>query len=421
MFESRGELLEQISLGEDSFLELKEVRIVGDKVGGPTQNDLADELAAFANTRGGVLLLGIHDKSRDVIGIPLDQLDVSEALVRQACEDSMKPPAAPVIKRMRLPDNAGVEHAIIRVDMPKSAFVHQSPGGYFHRIGASKRPIPPDQLARLFEHRSQARVIRFDSTPVLQATLDDLDENMWRRFVPLDSVDTPEILLSKLAMAKQDESGIWRPTVAGLLVASRDPQEFLSNAFIQAVAYRGTEISPRSRTAYQLDARDITGPLDQQIFVTCDFVRRNMRISATKNMEGGRIDIPQFDILAIFEAVANAVAHRDYSMSGSKIRLRIFEDRLELYSPGMLVNTMTTDTLPYRQSARNETISGLLARCPVERESIRSHRAFIMERRGEGVPIILSRSEQLSGIRPSYRLIDDSELVLTIHAPADCR
>ena len=143
-----------------------------------------------------------------------------------------------------------------------------------------------------------------------------------------------------------------------------------------------------------------------------------MQVAARKGSAGGREDRPQFDMLAVFEAVANAAAHRDYSMAGSKVRLRVFDDRLELYTPGLLVNTMTPESLPYRQAARNEAITSLLARCPVETDAFEVHRTHIMDKRGEGVPIILSRSEALSGKVPEYRLIDESELLLTIHAAA---
>ena len=141
-----------------------------------------------------------------------------------------------------------------------------------------------------------------------------------------------------------------------------------------------------------------------------------MLVAARKGAAGGREDIPQFDPLAVFEAMTNAVAHRDYSMAGSKVRLRLFDNRLELYSPGALVNTMTPDSLAFRQSTRNEAVASLLARCPVSDDEIRGYRTRIMEKRGEGVPIILERSEKLAGKPPAYRLIDDAELLLTIHA-----
>lgn len=416
MLASRSELLEKVRLGEDSFLELKEVRFADGRVRGPDQNQLADELAAFANSNGGVLLLGVEDASREVVGIPIDLLDAVEALLRQACEQSVKPPLAPIIERMTLPDFAGEERAVLRVETTRSLFVHQSPGGYLYRVGSSKRPMPPDYLARLFEQRSQSRLIRFDETPVLRASLADLDESLWRRFVPSHSEESSEILLGKLAMAAQDETGQWRPTVAGLLMGSHMAHRHLPGAFIQAVAYQGNSVLPETETAYQQDAQDITGPLDQQIVAACAFVRKNMQLAAFKRNAGGREDRPQFDMLAVFEAVTNAVAHRDYSIAGSKVRLRLFSDRLELYSPGMLPNTMTPESLPFRQAARNEALTSLLARCPIEDEGLSSHRRYIMDKRGEGVPIILARSEQLSGKRPVYQMKDDSELLLTIYA-----
>jgi len=419
MLTTRDQLIEKIRLGEDSFLELKELRLSEGKLRGPSQEDLADELAAFANSSGGVLLLGVADVPREVVGIPLDKLDAAEALMRQACSDAIKPPLAPIIERMTLPDSRGAEQPVIRVEVRRSLFVHQSPSGYMQRVGSSKRPLAPDQLARLFQQRSQSRLIRFDETPVAGASLADLDDALWRRFAPAQSLDAPEILLGKLGMVARGEGpdAVWQPTVAGLLMGSAAPQRFLSGAFIQAVAYRGTAVVENDATRlYQLDTRDITGPLDRQIFEACAFVRKNMKVAGFKRPEGGRIDIPQFEMRAVFEAVTNAVAHRDYSLLGSKIRLRLFADRLEIYSPGMLPNTMTPESLPFRQAARNETLTSLLARCPVEDDTLTVHRQHIMDKRGEGVSIILDESEHLSGKRPEYRLYDESEVLLTIYS-----
>ena len=417
---SRSELIEKIRLGEDSFLELKEVRFAGSKIRGPEQNELADELAAFANAHGGVLILGVHDKTREITGIPLERLDVVESLARQACEDSIKPPLAPIIERLTLPVADGIEQPVVRVVVERSLFVHLSPGGYLHRVGSSKRPIPPDYLARLFQQRSQSRLIRFDETPVPQVRLDTLQETLWQRFAPRQSQDRPETLLSKLGMAAQDEEGGWRPTVSGILMASNDPRRYLPNAFIQAVAYRGKTVTPEgSGYLYQLDAKELTGPLDVQAIEACRFVSRNMKVAAMKSI--GRRDFPQYDLVAVFEAVVNAVAHRDYSIHGAKVRLRLFADRLELYSPGGLPNTLEPESLPYRQMARNETLTSLLARCPIPADVdwIETTRTTFMDRRGEGVPIILARSEALSGRLPEYRVIDQSELLLTIYAAGE--
>ena len=162
----------------------------------------------------------------------------------------------------------------------------------------------------------------------------------------------------------------------------------------------------------------MVGPLDRQIEDACHFVVKNMRVAAFKYM--GRVDRPQFDMAAVFEAIVNAVAHRDYSIYSSKIRLRMFEDRLELYSPGSLPNYMTMESLPYLQSTRNNVITSLLAKCPVpDQPWMTTDRRTMMDRRGEGVPIILSNSERLSGRLPEYRLFNDRELMLTIYAPED--
>jgi predicted HTH transcriptional regulator len=213
-----------------------------------------------------------------------------------------------------------------------------------------------------------------------------------------------------MKLIAKDEDDAMRATVSGILMASDEPESFMSIAFIQAVCYRGTE----RNGAYQLDAKDITGPLDTQIRDACKFVERNMRVFAIK--APNRIETPQFSMNAVFEAVVNAVAHRDYSVYGSKIRLHLFADRLEIFSPGSIPNTMTIESISERQSTRNELITSLLARCPMNVDAIGSQRNFIMDKRGEGVPIIITASEKLSGRKPVYRLLDDAELMLTIFA-----
>lgn len=414
MFNNVADLLEKIRLSEDSFLELKEVRFAGQRVNAPHRDALADELAAFANGRGGVCVLGVDD-SREVIGVPLDRLDLVEDFVRQLCLDNISPPLAPVIERLTLPSSIGEQLPLLKVDVSGSLFVHRSPGGYFHRVGRAKREMAPDYLARLFQQRSQARIIRFDEQPVPGATLDDLVAPLWQRFASARIQDTRDVLLDKLAMARSDTDGTVRPTIAGVLMASPDPRRWLPNAFIQAVAYRGTDVLPQGAAAYQLDAQDISGPLDVQVLAACHFVKKNMQVFASK--QEGRHDLPQYDLTAVFEAVVNAVAHRDYSIHGAKIRLRIFADRLELYSPGAIPNTMTVDSLPYRQAARNEAVTSLLAKCTVpDGDQGFTGRSAMMDKRGEGVPIILDSSERLSGKRPVFSLVDESELVLVIPA-----
>ena len=410
MDQNIGDLLKHIALGEDSVLELKSVELKGSKVVGPHRDGMADELAAMANTASGVIVLGVDDTTREIRGIPLDKLDIVEGWLRSICNDSIDPPLDCVIRKLSVPDEQGVERAILRIDVPRSLFVHKSPNGYFRRIGSSRREMKPEVLARLFQQRSQARLIRFDEQIVPGTTVADLNPKLYNRFRTVISPRADLEFLEKMQLVARDEDGALRATVSGVLMAADEPESFLASAFIQAICYRGTE----RNAARQLDAKDITGPLDVQIRDACKFVERNSRVFAVK--APNRIETPQFSMNAVFEAVVNAVAHRDYSIYGSKIRLHLFADRLELFSPGTIPNTMTIDSISERQSARNELISSLLARCPMNVDANGSQRNFIMDKRGEGVPIILAESERLSGKRPEYRLLDDAEVKLTIFA-----
>lgn len=419
MFDTPEALLEKIRLGEDQWLELKTMVFAGEKVKGPDRRDVADELAAFANASGGVFVLGVDDNTREVMGIPFERLDVAEKFAYELVRDLIKPPLFPRIERLILPATDGQSRPVIRIDVPRSLFVHQSPGGYFHRVGSTKRQMDTEYLLRLGQQRSQARLIRFDEQVVSDASLSELDPSLIDRLRTPQTDDDLGTFLRKLAMAREDDRGELRPSVAGVLMASQHPERWLKHAFIQAVAYRGEGVSGAADVrGYQLDAKDIVGPLDAQVAEACRFVARNMRVEGVKTV--GRRDVPQFDMTAVFEALVNAVAHRDYSMYGSKIRLRMFANRLEIYSPGALANTQTIDSLEQRQSTRNETITSLLAKCPVPSDisGLETTRSTLMDRRGEGVPLILNRSERLSGRRPVYELPDQSELKLTIFAAA---
>lgn len=417
MFDTPERLLDKIRLGEDSVLECKALVFADGRVKGPGRDEMADELAAFANARGGVLVLGVDDRTRDIVGIPPDRLDAAERFVQELIQDLIRPPLLVSIEKLELPGPDGRPRAVIKVDVPRSLFVHQSPGGYFHRVGSSKRRMETEYLIRLGQQRSQARLIRFDEQVVPGATLGDLDPALVDRFRTPQTRDDRPTLLRKLGMAREGDDGTLRPSVAGVLMGAAHPEQWMRHAFIQAVAYRGESAPGVADTlGYQLDAKDITGPLDTQVTDACRFVARNMRVAATKTI--GRRDLPQYDLGAVFEAVVNAVVHRDYSMYGSQIRLRMFVDRLELYSPGGRANTMTVDSLPFRQASRNETMASLLAKCPVPADigGLDTQRSTLMDRRGQGVSIILERSERLSGRRPVYELPDESEVKLTIFA-----
>ena len=148
-----------------------------------------------------------------------------------------------------------------------------------------------------------------------------------------------------------------------------------------------------------------------QVREAFEFVRRNMRIGAAKHL--GREDVPQYSEKALFEALVNAVAHRDCSIAGSRIRLHMFTNRIELSVPGGLASTLTVDVLHLRQATRNPLVVSLLARCPSHPDVARQK---LMDQRGGGVPRIRKETQNLTGRLPEYSLIGDSELRLVLPA-----
>lgn len=396
MFDSLTELLEKIYLGEDATIEFKRAL--------PHRNSLADEIAAFANARGGVILIGVDDNG-EIIGVDRHALDTAEKTVIEICADSIEPIVLIFTEKLRIDDKN-----LLKIEVPRSLFVHKTANGYFMRQGSSKREMPTEQLARLFQTRSQARIIVFDEQFVPNTDKETLREPLYQRFLtegsPEDEMD--DLLLKRHLLVKDGEQN--RASVAGMLMCHEKPDDYLYNSFIQAVHYLSTEKDAN----YQLDAKDFKGPLDQQIIDAFKFVQKYTAVAARKVI--GRIDYPEYSMRAVFEAIVNAVVHRDYSKTGSKIRLFMFDGRLELYSPGALANTVTVDNLRYSQATRNELLARLLSEIRLDDDMERLvKRKHFLERRGEGVGIILNESETLSGKTPIYEMFGE-ELRLTIFA-----
>lgn len=253
----------------------------------------------------------------------------------------------------------------------------------------------------------------FDAQPIPGTGFGSLDESLWKPMLSAEGATAPELALEKMGLLTNDENNTTRATVAGVLLCTRSPEEWLPNAYISATCYRCTD-----RASGQIDAQTITGPLNRQIAEAVAFTVRNMRVGAYK--DPARIDLPQYSEKALFEAIVNAVTHRDYTMQGSKIRLSMFADRIEINSPGGLPNNLTIESMDVRQSTRNEALTSMLGRMSVGNIRGSEDRQFFMERRGDGVPIIFRETKALSGELPQYQLIDGSDLVLRIPAaPTD--
>ena len=400
-------LWKQVALGEDTDLELKAVEFRGGKLSAPRRDPLADEVAAFGNAGGGRVVLGVTDDRRPQSLDP-SQLDALVGLVGEICTDSIKPPLNYSVFRVSAPEPAS--GGALVVEIPEGEAVHRSPGGYFRRQGDTKHQMDSAELRRLSYTRGQSDAASFDTQVVHGTGINSLRRKLWRQYVSSRVNDPAQVALAKLKFVKDDSHGALRATVGGVLLAAEDPREWLPNAWIQAVCYRGN----RQDASRQVDAREITGPLDQQIREALRFVVGNRRVAAYK--DPARTDVPQFSERAVFEAVVNAVVHRDYAVSGSRIRLFMFDDRLELYSPGGLCNSMTPDDLRTSQFTRNELLASRLGQCAIGDMPGTGGRQYFIERRGEGIAVIEDETFALAGQRAIFELVSERELKVVLPA-----
>ena len=403
---SVSQVLEIIRLGESTHVEFKAVHIKNKKIVVPHRDDISDEIAAFANSSGGTIVFGVSDKDREIIGI--DPADVSFLVddITEICHDSFKPPIVSIsIDSVTVPSADSDSKCVTYVQIGRSLWLHKSANGYFYRSGSRKSEMGQDQLLRIAQTRSQARIISFDEQAVPDTTKDTLSPDLYNRFIRESSV---EALAKRRLLVKSGDDH--SASVSGVLMCTNNPEEDIYNSFIQAVYYRS-----ESRDAnFQINALDCRGPLDQQILQAYKFVKQHNWVSAKK--ETWRQERPQYSMRSIFEAIVNAVVHRDYSLYGSKIRLFMYSDRIEIYSPGRLANSLTVDNLIENQVTRNEMLARLLSELAVEDDLTPTiNRSHFLERRGDGVRIIFSESERLSGKIPVYEIFGE-ELKLTIFA-----
>ena len=390
----------RLRLGEDGRWEFKQIEFRGNRPVGPNRDSLADELAAFANGNGGVLLCGVTDDGR-VQGMTRVQLDAVEQLVI-TCADSIRPAIEIDAVRVEVDDKA-----FLAVEVAAGYALHDSPGGSYRRSGSSKRRMGSDERLRLAQRRAQSRFLWFDEQPVPETGFGSLDQSLWKPLVSAQGAAAPDLALAKLGLLTDTADGPRRATVAGILLCSRSPEQWLPNACITATRYRGAD-----RASGQVDAQTIGGPLNRQIADAVAFAVRNMQVAAHK--DPARLDLPQYSERAIFEAVVNAVAHRDYSMRGSRIRLSLFSDRLEIQSPGTLPNSLTVENIADRQATRNEVLASVLGRMPAGDTRGSGDRRYFMERRGDGVPVILNETRGVSGKPAQFRVIAGADVLVVL-------
>lgn len=337
-----AEILEIIKQGESKFIEFKEEEVHPDS--------LAKTMVAFSNSEGGEIYIGIAD-DRTIKGI--SKKDIAEWVInisRTNCIPSVEP---------RIEKIDFTEKAILVVEIPRGIEPRKSKDGrYYIRVGSTNREASAFELARLFQRTT---LLNFDEKAISHARLNDIDLKkvneylQFRRQRTLDEskISIPQLLSNIGILSLQDDE--YFATVAGILVFGKEPQKYFRNAVIRTAYYPEDKISN-----HVIDQKEFGGTLPEQIEDAVAFVRKLMLLPSS--LQGiKRHEKPEYPIEAIREAIINAVAHRDYSITGSAVRLFMFRDRLEIYSPGGLPNTLTIESIKLKQFSRNQTIMSYLA------------------------------------------------------------
>lgn len=360
---NRTELLEIIKNGESSGVEFKRGTI--------DNRALAKEIVAFANLAGGRLFLGVEDDG-SISGITRPNL---EEWVMSACRDKIRPELIPYFEIIRDVE-PGKDVAVVLVDRGWSVhnLWHNNHRNYYIRVGSQSREASPEELERIFQQRG---AFRLEVRPISGTSLKDLDLRRLRDyFVRIRQQDVPgdeetgeweRLLLNTEIMVEVNHHKA--VTAAGLLLFGLNPNRFLPQAGIDAVAYPGKE---KDYTAKE--RRDLRGAMTMLHYANKKemmegglveeaiyFVRRNTNVKTYLEDGIRRKDRWDYPEEVVREAVVNALVHRDYLLSGTNIELSIYSDRLEITSPGRLPNGITPDRMRTGcRASRNQLIKDVM-------------------------------------------------------------
>lgn len=306
--------------------------------------------AAMANTDGGHVLFGVRDNGT-ILGVHIGA-QTRERVV-QAITDNTDPTLYPSVEYVDLDGKTVIVVTVTRSDNRP----HLVRGRAYRRVGAADVQMSRAEYERLLLQRRQ---VEFDRQFVGGVTYADLDEAKlaWyirqrteQRGVRAPATSPQETLVNLGALV--EEGGELVPTKGGLLFFGRDPQRFIPHSEVRIARFKGPTMG------HFIDSADLRGTLPEMIDEAERFIRRNTRVAA-KVVGFKRREIGEYPYEAVREAICNAVCHRDYFMDGSTVRIMIFDDRIEVNSPGPLPPGVTVENIDRKHVLRNKLIANYL-------------------------------------------------------------
>ena len=345
---NKTKLLELIANDENSRVEFKRDDCRPD--------ELAREMSALLNLEGGFILLGVED-DRQITGLARSRKEAEEWTMNIA-RQNMQPVINPIWTCIEMDDDKTV--GVVELIADSSGKPYKARLGKdwvpFTRVGSTNRRATREEEARLYQ---TAGLVRYEIKAVPNTGLDSFDlarlENYFsvvlRRTAPkrIDEDSWRQLLLnSDLLVNNGNEVAA---SVFGLLLFGSNPNRHLPQAGVTAVSFSGTEkdydtvdegriMGPLTSIVSKQEETTERGVIDR----TVDFVVKNM--GRVASIEGGRrLQRRAYPLDAVREAVVNAVAHRDYTRDGTDIEVSLYQDRLEIISPGNLPNGVTVEKM----------------------------------------------------------------------------
>lgn len=380
------EIKKIIQNGENSYIEFKEEEIKA--------KELAEEIVAFSNSEGGMILIGVDDEG-NIKGVKDDKI---EETVMNICRNNCIPHIIPLYESIEV---EGKRIAVITVPKGLNKPYYTADHKYYIRVGTTKRIASKEELLRLFEAGGS---FHFDISPVEGTSIKDLNIDIIRdyfmKYNTFDLFDEPEESVERIlvnADILKEADGRKLCTVGGLLVFGKNPEKHLPQNGVSFAHFKGNEI-----TDELIDKKIITGRIQdiaEQLMVV---IKNNMLIPSVINGLK-REDKEEYPMIVMREAIVNSLVHRNYSISGSKIRVLMYDDRIEFRSPGRLPNTVTIEKMKIGVSyARNPFLVKYM-------ENMR-----YIDQLGRGIPMILKKMKE-AGAKEPLLMEQGEEFVLTIY------
>lgn len=326
-----NELTEIVACGETSTVQFKELL--------DNKDSIAAEMVAMANSDGGRILFGIKDKTGEVCGLDYKQIQEIGNKLAIIASDFVKPQIFITTEVVTFQsDGNNIRVLVATIEKGISKPYKDKNGVIWLKQGGDKRRLTDNnEQIRLFQQSGQLYV---DEMIVPDTSFDDVDKEKVIEYLTKidgferDKDDITSLLCNNINILKNN-----RLTLAGLMFFSKKPQRFRPAFCVKAVAFYGNELAG---TQYR-DSQEIIGTIPKMYDEVMHFFYRNLH-HTQQGQDFNNDGILEISEIALRELVQNALTHRDYSINGP-VRVFIFDNRVEIISPGCLPNSLTIENI----------------------------------------------------------------------------